>query len=183
MLAQDPLVVVRAVLTAPGGGLSVYWSQITVFLGILLVAAGLILGFIDHVTDQRQFRKQSVVVLEHRGLHQSVDNVSASACRAAPVSGTSSCSSRALPSQASRCRSMSGCRWRGQILTGASSHSSRPRRRAWGRLAAPSSSARQAGQKRVTEPVRNSVENASPRSSKRLPSRLRMVLCSTTLWS
>ena len=61
--------VLRLAVQADGGGLSVYWSHITVFLGILLIAAGLILGVIDHVTDRRQFRKQSVVVLEHRGLH------------------------------------------------------------------------------------------------------------------
>ncbi|MGO4910320.1 SAVED domain-containing protein [Pseudorhodobacter sp. W20_MBD10_FR17] len=71
--------VLRLAVQADGGGLSVYWSQITVFLGILLVAAGLILGIIDHVTDRRQLRKQSVVVLEHRGLHQTVDTPLASA--------------------------------------------------------------------------------------------------------
>ena len=71
--------VLRLAVQADGGGISVYWSQITVFLGILLVAAGLILGIIDHVTDRRQLRKQSVVVLEHRGLHQTVDTPLASA--------------------------------------------------------------------------------------------------------
>lgn len=65
--------VLRLAVQANGGGQSVYWSQIIVFLGILLAATGLILGVIDHVTDRRQFRKQSVVVVEHRGLHQTVD--------------------------------------------------------------------------------------------------------------
>ncbi|QFT95531.1 hypothetical protein FIU86_21940 (plasmid) [Roseovarius sp. THAF9] len=65
--------VLRLAVQADGGGLSVYWSQITVFLGILLLAAGGILGVIDHIADRRQLRKQSVVVLEHRGLHQTVD--------------------------------------------------------------------------------------------------------------
>ncbi|MFC6763075.1 hypothetical protein ACFQFQ_31285 [Sulfitobacter porphyrae] len=32
--------VLRLAVQADGGGLSVYWSQITVFLGILLLAAG-----------------------------------------------------------------------------------------------------------------------------------------------
>jgi hypothetical protein len=71
--------VLRLAVQADGGGLSVYWSQITVFLGILLVAAGLILGIIDHVTDRRQLRKQSVVVLEQRGLHQTIDTPLSSA--------------------------------------------------------------------------------------------------------
>ncbi|MBY6202822.1 hypothetical protein KUV65_15715 [Maritalea mobilis] len=65
--------VMRLAVQADGGGLSVYWSQITVFFGILLAAAGAILGVIDHIADMRHLRKQSVVVLEHRGLHQTVD--------------------------------------------------------------------------------------------------------------
>ncbi|WP_238368569.1 SAVED domain-containing protein [Mesobacterium pallidum] len=71
--------VLRLAVQADGGGLSVYWSQITVFLGILLLAAGGVLGVIDHIADRRQLRKQSVVVLEHRGLHQTVDTPLASA--------------------------------------------------------------------------------------------------------
>lgn len=69
----------RLAVQTDGGGLSVYWSQIAVFLGILLATAGLILGVIDHIADRRQLRKQSVVVLEHRGLHQTVDTPLASA--------------------------------------------------------------------------------------------------------
>ncbi|MBL3576255.1 SAVED domain-containing protein [Rhodovulum sulfidophilum] len=71
--------VVRLAMQADGGGLSVHWSQITVFLGILLAAAGGVLGVIDHIADRRQLRKQSVVVLEHRGLHQTIDTPLASA--------------------------------------------------------------------------------------------------------
>lgn len=71
--------VLRLAVQADGGGLSIYWSQITVFLGILLALAGLVLGVIDHIADRRQLRKQSVVVLEHRGLHQTVDTPLASA--------------------------------------------------------------------------------------------------------
>ncbi|TKD13769.1 SAVED domain-containing protein [Rhodobacter capsulatus] len=71
--------VLRLTVQADGGGSSVYWSQITVFLGILLATVGVILGVIDHIADRRQLRKQSVVVLEHRGLHQTVDTPLASA--------------------------------------------------------------------------------------------------------
>ncbi|KAA8605498.1 hypothetical protein AL036_18805 [Salipiger aestuarii] len=71
--------VVRLAMQADGGGLSVHWSMITVFLGILLAAAGGVLGVIDHIADRRQLRKQSVVVLEHRGLHQTIDTPLASA--------------------------------------------------------------------------------------------------------
>jgi hypothetical protein len=63
---------------ADGGGLSVYWSKMAVCAGILSVAAGILLGINDHVADRRH-RKQSVVVLEHRGLHQTVDTPLASA--------------------------------------------------------------------------------------------------------
>lgn len=65
--------ILRLAVQADGGGLSVYWSQIAVFLGVLLVLVGVVLGVQDHVDDRKQLGKQSVVVLEHRGLHQTVD--------------------------------------------------------------------------------------------------------------
>lgn len=65
--------ILRLAVQADGGGLSVYWSQITVFLGIMLLLVGGVLGVKDHVDDRKQLGKKSVVVLEHRGLHQTVD--------------------------------------------------------------------------------------------------------------
>lgn len=62
-----------------GGGLPILFSQVIVFLGIFLLALGLIFGFLEYVTDRRQLRMQRVVVIEHRGLHQIVDTPLASA--------------------------------------------------------------------------------------------------------
>ncbi|WP_425101028.1 SAVED domain-containing protein [Tropicibacter sp. S64] len=71
--------VVLLAVHSDGGGLPVHWSLITVCFGILLAAAGGVLGVNDHIADRRLLRKQSVVVIEHRGLHQTVDTPLASA--------------------------------------------------------------------------------------------------------
>lgn len=65
--------ILRLAVQADGGGLSIYWYQIIVSFGILLALVGGVLGVKDHVDDREQLGRQSVVVLEHRGLHQAVD--------------------------------------------------------------------------------------------------------------
>ena len=65
--------VLRLAVQSHGGGLSVQWSQITVYAGLALLLVGAVLGCCDHFVDRQQARKRRVVVIEHRGLHQTVD--------------------------------------------------------------------------------------------------------------
>lgn len=69
----------RLAIDTGGGGLSLHWSQAAVLTGLVLVAVGGSLGVADHVSDRRQLRRKRVVVLEHRGLHQTVDTPLAAA--------------------------------------------------------------------------------------------------------
>ena len=63
----------RLAIDTGGGGLPIHWSQATVLVGLACLSVGSVLGVADHVSDRRLLRKQRVLVLEHRGLHQTVD--------------------------------------------------------------------------------------------------------------
>ena len=65
--------VLRLAVHSNGGGLSVQWSQIAVCVGLALLLVGIVLGSRDHIVDRRQAGERRVVVIEHRGLHQTVD--------------------------------------------------------------------------------------------------------------
>lgn len=62
-----------------GGDLPIYWSKVVVIIGFILLMAGFGLGVWDHIVEKRQQRRQRVVVLEHRGLHQTIDTALAAA--------------------------------------------------------------------------------------------------------
>lgn len=63
----------RVAIDTSGGGLSLHWSQAAFLIGLVFAVVGGSFGVADHVSDRRQLRRQRVLVMEHRGLHQTVD--------------------------------------------------------------------------------------------------------------